>query len=94
MRSKYRSAVYTFEKEQVSQAESAIESFQDDFTDPIITQVIPFDDFKLNIDRYLDYYYSHPDKPFCKTFINPKLRILLSKFSNQVDKTRLKSGSL
>ena len=81
MRSKYRSAVYTFHKDQVMTAKQAIEKLQIDFGQLIITKVIPFKSFRLNNEKYLDYYYKNPDKPFCKTFIEPKLKILLSRFS-------------
>lgn len=89
MRSKYRSAVYTFSADQQSAARKAIESAQADFKENIITQIIPFKTFKLNDEKYLDYYFKNPDKPFCKTFIDPKLKILLKEFSTQVDEKKL-----
>jgi peptide-methionine (S)-S-oxide reductase len=85
MRSKYRSAVYTFGEEQAKDARLAILSFQTDFSKAIVTQVLPFGHFRLNNEEYLDYYYRNPQKPFCKTFIDPKLRILLSRFAENVD---------
>ena len=84
MRSKYRSAVYTFSEEQESLAKLAIKALQNGFEDPVITKVIPFGSFKLNSANYLDYYYNDPDKPFCKTFIDPKLKLLLNQFSGYV----------
>lgn len=86
MRSKYRSAVYAFTEEQHSFASQAIEKLQADFDQSIITEVIPFGAFELNDEKYLDYYAKNPDKPFCKTFIDPKLKILLARFSGAVDK--------
>ncbi len=86
MRSKYRSAIYTFSDEQFSCANQAIDKLQTDFDQSIITEVIPFGRFKLNDEKYLGYYSKDPDKPFCKTFIKPKLKILLTRFSNEVDK--------
>lgn len=84
MRSKYRSAVYAFSKEQAQVAVSRICFLQKDFSQPIITQVLDFGLFRLNKEQYLDYYYSNPDKPFCQSFIEPKLRILLKDFSDSV----------
>lgn len=89
MRSKYRSAVYTFSYDQIILAKGAIEILQTQFKDPIITKVIPFKSFKLNNEHYLDYYYKSPGKPFCKTFINPKLKILLNQFSIHVNEDKL-----
>ncbi|QRR00240.1 peptide-methionine (S)-S-oxide reductase [Dyadobacter sandarakinus] len=85
MRSKYRSAVYTYHAQQAQAAGAAIRGFQKDFPSPIITQVLEFGAFRLNKQEYLDYYYSNPDKPFCKVYIDPKLRILLDRFAEVVD---------
>lgn len=89
MRSKYRSAIYTYADDQVIAAKQAIELLQKQFEDPIITKVIPFKNFKLNNEQYLDYYYKNPDKPFCKTFIDPKLKILLNQFSSHVNEEKV-----
>ncbi|MGX5856501.1 peptide-methionine (S)-S-oxide reductase [Dyadobacter jiangsuensis] len=86
MRSKYRSAVYVFTDMQRFLASQAIEKLQADFDQSIITEVTSFGEFKLNDEKYLDYYSKNPDKPFCKTFIDPKLKILLARFSGAVDK--------
>ena len=84
MRSKYRSAVYAFTDKQLSLASQAIEKLQADFDQSIITEIIPFGKFKLNDEKYLDYYSKDPDKPFCKTFIDTKLKILLTRFSEKL----------
>ncbi|NIJ52196.1 peptide-methionine (S)-S-oxide reductase [Dyadobacter arcticus] len=89
-RSKYRSAIYTFSDEQFYWANQAIEKLQADFDERIITEVIPFGKFRLNDERYLDYYSKNPDKPFCKTFIDPKLKILLIRFSGEIDDNKSK----
>ncbi len=85
MRSKYRSAIYTFTDEQGSFAKQAIERLQADFDQRIITEVIPFNMFKLNDEKYLNYYQKDPEKPFCKTFIEPKLKSLLNRFAGKVN---------
>ena len=90
MRSKYRSAVYTFTEQQLSSASDAIEKLQADFDQSIVTEVIQFGEFKLNDEKYLDYYSKNPAKPFCKAFIDPKLKILLKRFSNEVDGSKTK----
>lgn len=90
MRAKYRSAIYTFNATQAADAQNAIEALQPDFEAPILTKIIPYKRFRLNKDEYLNYYYSRPDKPFCQNIIDPKLRLLLSRFSNEVDMEKLK----
>lgn len=84
MRGKYRSAVYTFDDEQLQFAKQAIKDLQADFNEPIITEVLPFQIFRLNDENYLDYYYKDPAKLFCQNIVSPKLKILLSKFACQL----------
>jgi len=90
MRSKYRSAVYTFNEEQSEVSGNAIGSLQKEFTSPVITQVLPCKDFKLNTEDFLNYYYSNPEKPFCENIVNPKLKSLMAQFAGEVDLQKLK----
>jgi len=76
LRTKYRSAVYSYTKDQLDTSQSTIRDLQKDFNEPIITKTIPFEAFKLNSQNYLDYYYNNPQRPFCQNIINPKLKIL------------------
>ena len=89
MREKYRSAVYTFSKEQVRNSKVIIESFQKDFNGQIITKVFPFQSFKASREAIQNYYQKNPNKPFCETFINPKLRLLLKQFSKHINSEKL-----
>jgi len=86
MRSKYRSAVYTFSNIQQNEAIDILRILQQEFEEKIITEVLPFKEFKLNQKNYLNYYHSNPEKPFCKTYITPKLKALSNKFSNSIKK--------
>ena len=65
-----------------------IAGLQKDFDAEIITQVLPFGQFRSNTADYLNYYLTNPERPFCKTYIDPKLKILLAEFAGFVDKTR------
>ena len=89
MRSKYRSAVYTFDEEQREIALTKIESLQKEFPDSIITQVLTCIEFKLNTEDFLNYYFSRPEKPFCENIVNPKLRLLMKQFAGEVDMQKL-----
>ena len=84
MRSKYRSAVYTFDSDQAVAAENSIRELQAEFDQLIITSVLPFAEFKLNRQEDLNYYYSNPEKPFCKTYIDPKLKLLMKRFGREI----------
>lgn len=89
MRKKYRSAIYMFSKEQEIEAKQVLLDLQKDFEKPLITQVLPYVEFKLNTENFLDYYYSNPEKGFCKNWINPKLKLLLQEFTTYVDHEKL-----
>lgn len=89
MRQKYRSAIYAYSKAQKQEAENSITRLQKYFDAPVITQVLLFKSFKLNTPEYLNYYFSNPDKPFCKNIINPKLQILLAKYTSVLDPKKI-----
>lgn len=90
MRGKYRSAIYTFDDRDALLARDAIEFLQSEFNDPIITQVLPYAEFNRSRDELLDYYFSDPQKPFCELYINPKLKLILDRFSNDANPDKLK----
>jgi peptide-methionine (S)-S-oxide reductase len=90
MRGKYRSAVYVFSTDDAADSLTAIQSLQKDFDKPVITQVLPYCDFRLNREDSLNYYYSDPERPFCENYINPKLKLLLQQFTNVADSDKLK----
>lgn len=94
MRSKYRSAIYAYNSEQYIQAKQILDWLRQDFDKPIVTHVYSFDSFKSNKAEYLNYFYQAPNKPFCQSYIHPKLRLLLAKFKSHVDRDKLASADL
>lgn len=90
MRGKYRSAIYTFDDRDAFLARDVIEVLQSEFNHPIITQVLPYKEFTLSREELLDYYFSDPQKPFCELYINPKLKLILDRFSKNADPDKLK----
>jgi len=89
MRNKYRSAIYYFEMVQEIICKTSISKLQSDLDNSIITQVLPYKDFKVSREAITNYYYNNPQKPFCKQFINPKLKLILNKFSKYAVKEKL-----
>lgn len=85
MRDKYRSAIYTFSEVQKKEAIHILNGFKNTFEDDIITEILPFSEFKASREAVQNYYKKNPEKPFCKQFINPKLKLLVDKFSNYVN---------
>lgn len=84
MRDKYRSAIYTYNKAQSAAAEQILSELQPLFQKRIITQVIDFVEFKPSDEQFHNYYQSNPEKPFCKTYIEPKLSMLMQSFGSNM----------
>lgn len=89
MRGKYRSAIYSYDKPQFTQATQILEHLKADFSAELVTQVYPFKSFKQNKTELQNYFYSAPDRPFCQTYIQPKIRLLLKRFKAQVDPNKV-----
>ncbi len=89
MRSKYRSAVYTFSEKQKKEASVAIAQFREEQDKLFITEVLAFSEFKPSREQITNYYYKNPEKPFCKSFIDPKLKLLLDQFLKETDTTKV-----
>ena len=88
-RKKYRSAFYVFSSEQAKEINAIVSDFQAEFENKIITKVYPFSAFKPSEEQFKNYYYNNPNKPFCKTYITPKLQMLLRTFSKQINTEKL-----
>lgn len=82
MRGKYRSAVYTFDEEQADAACAALEHEAKDFDAPLVTQVLPCRGFKPSDPRFQNYYATRPERPFCTTYIDPKLAEIRRRFAD------------
>ena len=90
MRTKYRSAIYYFSESQKEISKKIINDLQLDFKGTIITQIIPFQKFKPSSIEFQNYYQSNPEKPFCKNYIDPKLKLLIDKFSSKIDTRKVR----
>jgi len=82
MRKKYRSAIYTFDDKNIDLIKSILAKKQKLFKKPIVTKIYPFKSFKLNSEKFLDYYKKNKNNQFCNRYIEPKLKLLLEKYSD------------
>ncbi|MDT7830934.1 peptide-methionine (S)-S-oxide reductase [Flavobacteriaceae bacterium S356] len=89
MRPKYRSAIYTFSDAQRKDAKEILRKLEKSSSSKIITEVISYHAFKSSREEILNYYYNNPEKPFCKTYIDPKIKILQTQFSDQVNNEKI-----
>ena len=85
MREKYRSAIYVFSSFQHDVVTELLSVFQETYKGKLITQVLPFSSFEPSREEIANYYYNNPEKPFCETYIKPKLKLLLQQFGRFVD---------
>ncbi|WP_435895536.1 peptide-methionine (S)-S-oxide reductase [Oceaniferula spumae] len=89
MRKTYRSAVYYFDEFQKEEIQQVLEQLQNGTDRPLITRVLPYRDFKPSHDEIVNYYFKNPAKPFCRTYIDPKMRYILDGFPDLVDQVKL-----
>ncbi|MEO6315937.1 MAG: peptide-methionine (S)-S-oxide reductase [Chitinophagaceae bacterium] len=92
MRNKYRSAVYTFAHAQKEHCVLLLQDLQATFEDKLVTTVLQFHAFRSSPENELDYFYQNPDKPFCTSYIHPKLKILLQHFAAHVNTAKINSS--
>lgn len=84
MRQKYRSAVYSYNEKQKTASRIILQNLQANFDHPLVTQVLSFRKFKLSPEEFQNYYRKDPAKPFCQSYIAPKLKKLLLEFSENI----------
>ena len=80
----YRSAIFYTTLEQKKIAEVFIKELNDSNTDgrPIVTEVVPLDEFYVAENYHKDYYERNKEAPYCEIVINPKLEKVQKKFAN------------
>lgn len=80
MRGKYRSALYVMDAVQADACAAALARLQPGFDAPLITRVLPFRAFQPSDARFQNYYATDPERPFCRTYIEPKLAMLRRRY--------------
>ena len=80
MRGKYRSAVYCVDDTQLQSVSMILKELAPGFDQPLVTRPLLLSDFKLSDSRFHDYYRTDPQRPFCQTYIDPKLALLKQRF--------------
>ena len=84
--SQYRSAIFYHTDEQKKIAEQTIKRLEEEkkFNNPIVTEVVPYTKFYKAENYHQDYYDANRSYPYCTVVIDPKVKKLLSSFSEQV----------
>ncbi|PVB60765.1 peptide-methionine (S)-S-oxide reductase [Labrenzia sp. 011] len=76
MRGKYRSAVYVYDAGTGVKTGRVLRALQRGFDAPLVTKVLTLAAFRPSDARFRNYYLNGPERPFCKTYIDPKLALL------------------
>ena len=78
---RYRSAIYVLEADQHSEAARTIAQFAKESNATARTMVLPLLGFKSSDARYQNYYRTNPDRPFCRRYIDPKLKYIRDRYA-------------
>jgi peptide-methionine (S)-S-oxide reductase len=76
LRGKYRSAIYVPGATDRTAAEAVLAALQASFDAPLVTRVLDLVAFKPSDPRFQNYYANGPKRPFCVSYIEPKLQML------------------
>ncbi|MBO6892324.1 MAG: peptide-methionine (S)-S-oxide reductase [Roseibium sp.] len=80
MRGKYRSAVYVYDAGSALKVGRILRKLQHGFDEKLVTKVLRLADFKGSDEQFQNYYAKDPERPFCKTYIDPKLSLLRKQY--------------
>ncbi|EGU57589.1 peptide methionine sulfoxide reductase [Vibrio nigripulchritudo ATCC 27043] len=69
----YRSIILGHDESQLNVAKEVIEKLKPEFSDPIVTEVKPFEVFYKAEGKHQNYYRANPEGRYCQMVISPKL---------------------
>jgi peptide-methionine (S)-S-oxide reductase len=72
----YRSVIFFHDERQRLAAEKSRAQAQKDFKDPIVTAIEPLKNYYPAENYHQEYFLNHPDAPYCRFVISPKLKKL------------------
>ncbi len=80
----YRSVIFYTTSEQKDKALDFIKEINESSKEgkPIVTEVLPLDEFYVAENYHKDYYNNHKDAAYCELVINPKLQKVSEKFAH------------
>ena len=81
----YRSAIFFHDKSQEKSAHDVLNSIQNEYKNPIITEVVPFTAFYAADPSHKDYYFKHRNSPYCMLVIDPKINKLKKEFGSMLN---------
>jgi peptide-methionine (S)-S-oxide reductase len=82
----YRSAIFYHTSQQRTEAEKSKAKLvkTGSYSDPIVTEIVPFENFYLAEDYHKNYYDKNKNSLYCDFVISPKIHKLLTRFAKDV----------
>ena len=91
-RNQYRSAVYYQSEGELNELRAMFSRLQKP-SESFITKLLPLVKFKpQGNENYKNYYLSKPEKPFCKTHIDPKIKYLIARHRKKINENKVPQG--
>ena len=78
----YRSVIFYKDEGQKKVAEKAKEEAQRDRKEPVVTEIVPYENFFPADPSHKDYYFKHRLSPYCILVIDPKIQKLKKEFGS------------
>ncbi|MBU1642859.1 peptide-methionine (S)-S-oxide reductase MsrA [bacterium] len=80
----YRSVIYYYSDEQKAEAIASAGAIQEQFRDPIVTELSPAPTFYPAEGYHQNYYSLNPSQGYCQAVIAPKVQKFMRKFSGKL----------
>lgn len=82
----YRSVIFYKDEAQKKTAEETIKRINEEklWSNPIVTELIPFTEFFSAEDYHQDYYKNNKSQPYCSLVIGPKIQKLKKEFADRL----------
>jgi peptide-methionine (S)-S-oxide reductase len=80
----YRSIILYKTPAEKAAAEKSKAEAQKNFNDPIVTQIVPLEKFWKADDYHQNYFRTHPNQPYCRAVIRPKVEKFEKKLKQEV----------
>lgn len=82
----YRSVIFYHDDEQRQVAQELMQELEEEgvWDDPIVTQLVPFEDFYKAEDYHQEYYKKNPNQGYCRVVIAPKITKFRKKYSDRL----------
>jgi peptide-methionine (S)-S-oxide reductase len=86
--SQYRSVIFYHNEEQKKIAEKSKKDLQDAgiWTDPIVTELVPFSEFYPAEEYHKNYFQNHPENSYCQMVVMPKVEKFKKVFQDYINK--------